>query len=101
MARVVYAPAAFRDFERLLDFLLDEDPAAALATVPLITQAVAILQDHPLIGHTTTADLRELVISRGNSGYIALYDYRASQDIVVILSIRHQREAGFPTAMPD
>jgi plasmid stabilization system protein ParE len=94
VARVIYAAAAFRDLERLIDFLRDQDTATALATLPLITHAIAILEHHPLIGHPRSADLRELVISRGSSGYIALYEYRAREDLVVVLAIRHQREAG-------
>ena len=42
--------------------------AAAIATIDLITEAVAILARHPLIGRTVEADLRELVISRGARG---------------------------------
>ena len=36
----------------------------------------------------------ELVISRGGTGYLALYEYAALADRVVILALRHQREAG-------
>jgi hypothetical protein len=34
------------------------------------------------------------VISRGKSGYVALYSHELVEDVVLILSIRHQREAG-------
>jgi hypothetical protein len=39
--------------------------------------------------------MRELVIARGRSGYLALYPYEGSADIAFILAIRHQREAGY------
>lgn len=29
------------------------------------------------------------------SGYLALYSYEVEQDIVLVLAVRHQREAGF------
>ena len=38
---------------------------------------------------------RELVISHGATGYIALYRHDARHDVVRILRIRHQREAGY------
>jgi plasmid stabilization system protein ParE len=41
---------------------------------------------------------RELVISRGRTGYLALYEYDARHDIAVILRIRHQREQSYPAA---
>jgi len=52
------------------------------------------LQRHPLIGRPVESDLPELIISRGRSGYAALYSFEEHQDAVLILSLRHQREAG-------
>ena len=71
------------------------DPVAALATYDLITRALAILVEHPLIGRPVAEGHRELIISRGESGYLALYDFLERDDRVVILAIRHQREAGY------
>jgi plasmid stabilization system protein ParE len=53
------------------------------------------LKDHPLIGRPVEADLRELLISRGRTGYIALYRYNPANDVVLVLRIRHQRELHF------
>lgn len=95
MARLIYSPRAFDDLDRLTDFLMDSDLVAARQTVELITEAVNILKRHPLIGRSVEEPLRELVISRGKTGYIALYSYEAEHDTVLILAIRHQRESGF------
>lgn len=95
MARLIYAGQALRDLERLADFLLETDPAAAAQTARLIEEAVTVLRRHPLIGRPVEAGLRELVISRGRSGYLALYSYETAHDAVFILTIRHQREAGY------
>lgn len=95
MARLIYSARAFSDLDRLTDFLIDADPAAAAETVELITEAMAILKRHPLIGRPVDDDLRELVISRGRTGYVALYSHEVEHDAVLILAIRHQREAGF------
>ncbi|WP_093286406.1 type II toxin-antitoxin system RelE/ParE family toxin [Solimonas aquatica] len=95
MARIIYAAQALADLDRVTRFLVQNDPAAALATVDLITEAVQVLANHPLIGRPTEQDLRELVISRGASGYLALYSYEAEHDIVFVLAVRHQREAGY------
>ncbi|MEA1053253.1 type II toxin-antitoxin system RelE/ParE family toxin [Lamprobacter modestohalophilus] len=94
MANIIYSNRAFADLERLTDFLLEVDPSAAPETIDLITEAVAILERHPLIGRQIDDRLRELVISRGKSGYIALYSYEPEYDTALILAIRHQREAG-------
>jgi plasmid stabilization system protein ParE len=95
VARLIYSKSALADLERLTDFLIESDPAAAVATVDLIAEAVAVLGNHPLIGRPAEDDLRELIISRGHSGYVALYSYEALHDAVLILAVRHQREAGY------
>lgn len=95
MAEVVYSEAALIDLERLTEFLLDEFPAEALETIHLITGAIELLKDHPLIGRPLENELHELVISRGRSGYLAMYSFEEAHDIVLVLRIRHQREAGY------
>lgn len=95
MAQLIYAERALVDLERLTDFLLETDPLAAAETVGLIAEAVGVLKRHPLMGRPVESELRELVISRGRTGYIALYSVEAAQDAVLILAIRHQREAGY------
>lgn len=95
MAKLSYSGRALADLERLTDFLIEADPKAALETVGLIEEAVGLLARHPLIGRPVEFFLRELVISRGRTGYVALYSYEEVQDAVLILAIRHQREAGY------
>lgn len=95
MARLIYSSRALADLERLTEFLLEAAPAAALETTDLILEAVEVLANHPLIGRPAEHDMRELIISRGRTGYIALYSYQEPRDVVLILAIRHQREAGY------
>lgn len=54
------------------------------------------LSNHPLIGRTVAGELRELVISYGKTGYVALYRFLPAQDQVRIVAIRHQRELDYP-----
>lgn len=53
-----------------------------------------MLGRHPLLGRIVESGLRELVISRGRTGYVALYRYDAIRDEVFVLALRHQRELG-------
>jgi plasmid stabilization system protein ParE len=93
--RLQFATRAFEDLDRLTDFLLDRAPELATETVPLILGGLRTLKDHPLIGRPVEADLRELLISRGRTGYIALYRYNPANDVVLVLRVRHQRERHF------
>ena len=95
MARLIHSARAFDDLDRLTDFLIDTDPLAASETVELIAEAVTILKRHHLIGRPVEDGIRELVISRGKTGYMALYSLEAEHGAVLILAIGHQRESGF------
>lgn len=95
MAEVVVSRNADADLDRLVAFLRDEEPAAALATYDLVLGALEVLRTYPSIGRPVDDVLRELVISRGRSGYVALYEYDVAADRVVVLALRQQREAGF------
>lgn len=80
------------DLERLTDFLLETAPQAALDTVDIVLNGLGILAQHPLVGRPLPDGQRELVISRGRTGYLALYRYDVQADLVLVLALRHQRE---------
>lgn len=93
MPTVYFSQRALSDLERVFDFLALEAPAIATEAANEIVDATRILQRHPLIGRPV-GNLRDLVISKGRTGYVALYRYLPEQDRVDILAIRHQRESG-------
>ena len=85
MAQVVYSGQA-------LD-LIEKIRGSAVASG--IETAVANLAAHPLVGHRVEGDLRELVISFGETGFIALYRFVVKQDTARVLALRTQREIGY------
>jgi plasmid stabilization system protein ParE len=95
VAQVVYSARSLAHIERALQFLRDQNPAAARDAVNAIQSAVDNLAAHPLIGRLIQGEVRELVISYGQTGYVALYRFVVPQNQVRILAIRHQRELGF------
>ncbi|MDZ7936985.1 MAG: type II toxin-antitoxin system RelE/ParE family toxin [Rhodoferax sp.] len=95
MTELVYSAQALADLERLSDFLLETDPQAARDTATLIFDALEILAQHPEIGRKVRFGQRELVISRGRTGYLALYRFLPHLDRILVLALRHQRESGY------
>jgi plasmid stabilization system protein ParE len=81
--------------ERAFQFLRDENPDAARAAVDGIQSAASHLAAHPLTGRRIDGEIRELVISYGQTGYVALYRFVVTEDEVRILALRHQRELGY------
>jgi plasmid stabilization system protein ParE len=95
VAKVVYSARALDHIERAFQFLRDRNSDAALNAVTAIQSAVDNLAAHPLVGRRVKGELRELIISYGQSGYVGLYRFGVPRDEVRILAIRHQRELGF------
>ena len=95
MATVVYSKRALDHIERAFQSLHDENPDAARSAATAIQSAVDNLAAHPLVGRRLEGELRELIISYGHSGYVALYRFVIAKDEVRILAIRHQREIGY------
>jgi plasmid stabilization system protein ParE len=95
VATVVYAAHSLDHLERAFQFLRDSNLDAARHAVTAIQSAVDNLAGHPLVGRRIEGDLRELIISYGQTGYVALYRFVVARDEVRILAIRHQRELGF------
>jgi plasmid stabilization system protein ParE len=86
---------AAADLERLTDFLLETAPEFAQDTLAIVLDGLSILAHHPLVGRPLPGGQRELVISRGRTGYLALYSYDAQADLVLVLAVQHQREDGY------
>ena len=95
MASIVYAPNAVANLERAFAVLASDDPRTAKAAAAAITEAVGLLAHHPFVGRVVEDELRELVISFGRTGYVALYRFAPARDEVRVLAIRHQRELGY------
>ena len=91
-----FAGEALADLERIFEFNFARDPATALDHIEKVRSAVLVLEAHPEIGRRVPGStLRELVISYGKSGYVALYEHSAVEGLVRVAAIRHQREAGY------
>ena len=94
-AAIDVTPQATLDVVRLDDFLwVQKDPLAG-DLYAYIIKALRLLELQPGVGRPLGADLRELIIGRGRSGYLARYHYRRDSRLVSILRIRHQSESGY------
>ncbi len=95
MSRWLLSEATAQELDELCVFLLDRFPDYAVETIDVVTHALDVLAAHPLMGRPMGQGLRELVISRGRSGYLAVYEFDSIMDIATVLAIHHQRESDF------
>ena len=95
MATLEKTQTALADLERLFDFLAAEHPQKAREQILSVRKAFELLSDHPLLGRPVEDGRRELILSRGRYGYIAKYRWFPAEDIVLVLAVRHQLEAGY------
>jgi plasmid stabilization system protein ParE len=96
MPRLRWSQAALLDIVRLHGFLASKNRDAAKRAIKAIRQGMKALGKHPEIGRPVEEmppEFREWVIEFGHGAYVALYHYNGKQ--VVILAVRHGREAGY------
>jgi plasmid stabilization system protein ParE len=94
--RVRFTLRAEADLLRLYDFLLEHDVDTADRALNAIREALRLLEQFPFscrkaAGGLHGPRLREMVISFGASGYVALFEIEDAST-VTITAIRHQRE---------
>lgn len=95
MPRVFLSQAAFDDLLRLEEFLAKSGDPPAGDLLEFILDALEVLTHQPGIGRPVEGGLRELIISRWRSGYLARYEIDDARDLVLVARIRHQRESGY------
>lgn len=96
MPQLKWTPQALADVERLYDFLAEKNPDAARRAVATIRQGVRILAKQGRLGRPIEdipLEFREWIIDFGQSAYLVLYHFNG--DEIVLLAIRHAREAGY------
>lgn len=104
MPRLIVTPEALEDLERITDFLLAQgNDKFAEEVLSYLLEGAEVLKRFPLVGRkaalpsSSTKVLREWPVQRGKTGYLILYEHLREADVVRILRVRHQLEAGYPT----
>lgn len=100
MSRLIWSQPALLDVARLHAFLAPKSRDAAQRAVKAIRQGVKALARHPQSGRPVDElppelppEFRQWVIEFGHGAYVALYHYDGKQ--IVMLAVRHGREAGY------
>ena len=96
MARIIYSARALTNLEALFAFIAEHDAAAAARAAVTIREAISRVGRHPLIGRRVAGEIRELIISFGATGFVALYRHLPDQNLVRVLAVRHQRQIDYP-----
>lgn len=92
--KVRYTEAASDDLKRLLTFLAGQDLRAAQHARKAVAESIKLMQQFPFTCRKAIPEnslLREMVISFGSAGYVALFEIE-DNNTVTILAVRHQRE---------
>ena len=96
MPQLIWSPQALLDVQRLYQFLAPKNLATAKRAVTAIRQSVKVLSLQPGIGRPVedmADEFRDWIIDFGDSGYVVRYRLDARH--LIILAVRHQKEAGF------
>ena len=94
--KIEWLPGPIRDLERLREFIFSHNRDATDRAVTVIKSSVKILSRYEYVGKPAQDLLGyyDLVIPFGASGYVLRY--RVEEGIVLIVAVKHGKEAGFP-----
>jgi plasmid stabilization system protein ParE len=95
--RVRYTKSAKEDLLRLYQFILEKNLESARNALESINKSIDLLQSFPFTCRKASPDnpfLREMVISFGGGGYVALFEIE-DENTMTILAVRHQREEDY------
>ena len=91
---ILLSPDAVEDIERLRSFLDRNNSGAAQRALNSIWSAIDRLENFPDLGMATEdADIRQIVVRFGASGYIVRYSALPGESNILITRIWHGREA--------
>lgn len=96
MPRLKWSPPALADLVGLHAFLAPKSPEAAQRAIKAIRQGIKSVGRHPELGRPAEeqpTEFREWIIEFGQGAYLVLYRYDGKE--IVILAVRHSREAGY------
>ena len=90
--KLVWLPEARADIQRLFDFLLERDPAAAERAVRTIQLGSKSLLEYPSVGRSLDDETgrRELFVPFGAGAYVIRYVILDEQ--IVVIRVWHSRE---------
>lgn len=95
--RLRYTKQAGEDLIRLFRFQAERDVGIAERALAAIAKSLELLRDHPFACRKAAPGnpvLRELIISFGASGYVALFEI-VDDSNVLVLAVRHQLEEDY------
>ena len=91
---ILLSPDAVEDVERLRTFLDQKNPDAVRRALALIWKALDRLLEFPDLGmRTEDADIRQMVVRFGSSGYIVRYVALPENENILITRIWHGRRS--------
>jgi addiction module RelE/StbE family toxin len=84
--RIIWQDKAESDLDRIAEYIMEDDPAAALRIVSTIREAVRVLIEHPYIGRAGRVEgTRELVMA----GLPYILPYQIAGQEIRILAVMH------------
>lgn len=87
---------ASRGLERAYLFLAEKSDEAAISAIKAIREHTLLLEQFPNAGRPADdfdPEYRELLVPFGGAGYVLVYEIIG--DVVYVLAVKHQREAGY------
>lgn len=94
--KIEFMPYAIECINKIYTFLEKNDKEAAKNIAKTILNKIKILEKFPNLGRSSIElepEQREIIVPFGATGYVILYTLQ--DNVIFILSVRHQKEVGY------
>jgi toxin ParE1/3/4 len=93
---ILWSESALERITEFLDFIAEDNPAAAKRIVEDLRQRIGILAEQPRLGRHLSEGidpgLRRLIVGK----YVVVYRIQETRRIIDIVAVRHSRERPLP-----
>lgn len=94
--RILWSDSALKRITEFMDFIAEDNPAAAKRVIEDLRQRVGALAEHPRLGRPLSEgidpDLRRLIVGK----YVVVYRVQETRRTIDIVAVRHSRERSLP-----
>ena len=87
---IIWSPTALEHLQAIYDYILADNPVAAIAVHEEIERTAGLLKDNPRLGHPGRVDETREFIVPGYRNYILVYEIDG--DRIHILAVMHGRQ---------
>lgn len=90
--QILWSDSAMERITEFLDFIAEENPAAAQRVIDDLFRRVEVLSEHPRLGRPLSGDVFPDLHRLIAGNYVVVYQIQEARQIINVVAVRHSRQ---------